>query len=198
MVAVDGAALPFGNRGDFQLCNNVFEGGGRGPDRARQREAAQRAEADDFLALDFAGQQFEARIGSHDQHAVALDDQALFGEIERHDRYILGLDVAPDIDFGPVRQRKDPDALALADLAVIDVPEFRALIARIPAMVRRAEGIDAFLGARGLFVAARATESGVELAGVERVAQRFRLHDVGIERRAVGEWRDVLRPRRAD
>ena len=31
------------------------------------------------------------------------------GEIERHDRNVLGRDVVPDVELGPVRQRKDAD-----------------------------------------------------------------------------------------
>ncbi len=131
-----------------------------------------RKRIDAFLAH-FAGQQFQARVFGEDHHAVALDIGALLGEVERHERDVLGLDVAPDVDLGPVRQREGAHAFALADLAVVDVPEFRALVARIPAMVGRAEGIDALLGAAGFLVAACAAEGRVELAGVERLAQRL-------------------------
>ncbi len=182
-------ALTFGDGRGFKFGNDVVERVGFGADRAREREAAERAEADDFLALDLAGKQLEARILGEDQHAVALYDGALLGKIERNDRDLFRLDVAPDVDLGPVGQREGTDALALADHAVIDVPEFRALIARIPAMIGRAEGVDALLGTACLLVAARAAECGVVLTRVERLAQRFGLHDVGIERRSVRERR---------
>ena len=35
------------------------------------------------------------------------------GEVERHDRDVLQVDVLPDVELGPVREREDADALAL-------------------------------------------------------------------------------------
>ena len=34
------------------------------------------------------------------------------GEVQRHDRNVLGVDVLPDVELGPVRQREDAHALA--------------------------------------------------------------------------------------
>jgi hypothetical protein len=36
----------------------------------------------------------------------------LGGEIERHDLDVLGEDVLPDVELGPVRQREDADRFA--------------------------------------------------------------------------------------
>ncbi|MNE36430.1 hypothetical protein D3C80_1302400 [compost metagenome] len=60
-------------------------------------------------------------------------------------------------------------------------------------MVGCAEGIDALLGAACFLIAACAAEGGIELAGIERLTQRFSLHDVGVERRSVGEGRHIFR-----
>jgi hypothetical protein len=35
---------------------------------------------------------------------------AWLGEIERHDRNLLEVDVLPDVELGPVREREDADA----------------------------------------------------------------------------------------
>ena len=62
-------------------------------------------------------------------------------------------------------------------------------------MLGVAEREDALLGARLLLVAARAAEGRVEAVFVERLAQRHRLHDVGVGVGAVVERVDVLRAR---
>ena len=59
-------------------------------------------------------------------------------------------------------------------------------------MLRVAEGEDALLGPRLLFVAARAPEGGVETVFVERLAQSDRLHHMRVHVRAVVERIDVV------
>ena len=71
------------------------------------------------------------------QRVAAHDDLALLGEVERHDRNVLDVDVLPDVDLGPVRQRKDADALAGPDAAVQQVPQLGPLVLRIPLALRR-------------------------------------------------------------
>src|SRR5262245_27450643 len=58
-------------------------------------------------------------------------------------------------------------------------------------MARGAEGEHALLGARSFLVASRPAEGGIEAAGIERLAERCRLHHVGIDRRRVVEWIDI-------
>ena len=53
------------------------------------------------------------------------------------------------------------------------VPQFGALVFRIPLAGCVAEGEDAFLGARFFFVAARAAEGCVEAVGAQAVEQRL-------------------------
>ena len=113
-----------------------------------------------------AGQQRHERLLERDQRLAADDDLALLGEVERHDRNVLDVDVAPDVDLGPVRQREDADALARPDAAVQQLPELRPLVLRIPLPVGVAQREDALLGARALLVAPRAAERRVEAAGL--------------------------------
>ena len=61
------------------------------------------------------------------------------GEIQRHDRNVFLVDVVPDVQFGPVRQRKYADALALIQPAVVQVPQLRPLILGVPLPERVAE-----------------------------------------------------------
>ena len=75
---------------------------------------------------------------------------------------------------------------------VVVVPQLRALVLRIPAMLRVAEGEDALLRARLLLVAARATDRGIERVLVQRLLQRLGLHHVGVHGGAVGQRRDAL------
>ena len=84
------------------------------PDRPGQRVTAKRAEADLLHARDLARRQRQAVVVDHDQRAVALDDRALLGEIKRHDRHVLGRDIVPDVELGPIRQGKHPHRFALA------------------------------------------------------------------------------------
>ena len=72
------------------------------------------------------------------------------------------------------------------------LPHLGSLVLRVPHMLRVAEGEDALLGARFLLVAARTAESSVVTASLERLLQRLRLHDVGIERAAMGDRRDAV------
>src|SRR4029453_9240222 len=104
-------------------------------------------------------------------------------------RDLLEVYVEPDVELGPVREREHADALALADAAIVDVPEFRPLVFRIPAVVGVAEAEHALLRARLFLVAARAPERRVKLVLRERRLQRLGLHDVRVLG-AVSERRD--------
>ena len=110
-----------------------------------------------------AGLQRQAVVVDHDHHAVALDDRPLLGEVQRDDRNVFEVDVLPDVELGPVGERKDADAFALVDLGVVEVPQLGPLVLGIPAVELIAEGEDALLGPRLFFVAAGAAEGGVEL-----------------------------------
>ena len=76
---------------------------------------------------------------SSSERVAAHDDLALAREVERHDRDVLFVDVLPDVELGPVRQREHADALAWAEPAVEVVPQLRPLPLRDPtAPARRA------------------------------------------------------------
>ncbi len=110
-------------------------------------------------------------LRDREQDAVAFDDLALVGEVDRRQFEVLQFDVAPDVELGPVGQREHPDLFALLDPPVVERPRLGPLRARVPLAELVAEAQDAFLGPGALLVAAGATEGGVELAGIERVEQ---------------------------
>ena len=87
---------------------------------------------------------------------------------------------------------KYADRFARRDARVVDVPHFRPLVLRVPDMACVAEREDALLGARLLLVTARPAEGGVEAVFVERLAQRHRLHDVGVRVRSMHERADAV------
>ncbi len=75
---------------------------------------------------------------------------------------------------------------------VVQIPQLRALVLRVPAMLVVAEREHPLLGPRLLLVAARAADRRVELALVQRLLQALGLHHVGVHGGAVGERADVL------
>src|SRR5260370_17682209 len=66
-------------------------------------------------------------------------------EIHLRDRNILTLDVAPDIDFGPIEQWLDANVLAFGRAGCELSPEFRRLVFVIPFELRVARGKRSFL-----------------------------------------------------
>src|SRR4029450_1352106 len=101
------------------------------------------------------------------------------------------MDVLPGVELGPVGQRKNAQTLALAMTGVVQPPQLRPLLFRIPTMLRRAKREDAFLGPALLLVAPGAAESRVEMIFVQGLAKRLRFHHVGVHLRAVRERVDA-------
>ena len=91
------------------------------------------------------------------------------------------LHVLPDVELGPVRQREDAKVLARSLAAVVQVPELRPLVLRVPLSEVVAVREDPLLGARLLLVAPRAADRGIEAELLDRVEQRD-----GLQRVAAG------------
>ena len=72
------------------------------------------------------------------------------------------------------------------------MPKLGPLPLRVPIVGGVAEGEHALLGARLLLIAPRAAEGSIEMMLLKRLLQALRLHDVGIERAAVSDRRDVV------
>src|SRR5580658_3129175 len=95
------------------------------------------------------------------------------------------MNVLPDIELGPVGQWKYANALALCLAGVVQVPELRTLVLRVPALRCRAKREDPFLGAGFFLVPARAAEGGIELVFRECLLQPFSLPQIGVQRAVV-------------
>ena len=89
------------------------------------------------------------------------------------------------LDSGKARMLS-PFALA----RIIEVPQFRPLLLRVPAVLRGPEREDALLRPALFLVAPRAAERRVEPVMIKRRLQRLRLHDVGIS----AAWSNGLMP----
>src|SRR6185295_13816298 len=87
-------------------------------------------------------------------------------------------DVLPDIQFGPVADRKDAHVFARMHARVIEAPQLGALVLRIPLTELVAEREHALLGARLLLVAPGAADTGVELLRSDGFEQGDRLGHV--------------------
>ncbi len=186
-------------RSEVRVEEHLLDDGGqrvgRALDGAGERVAAERAEAHRLQHRALAGLERHPLVVDHDQRAVALDDRALAGQVERHDRDVLEVDVEPDVELGPVREREHADRLAALLLRVVQAPELGPLVLRVPPVLRGAEREDALLRTRLLLVAARAAERGVEAVLRQRLLQPLGLPHVGVDGRTVRERVDVLRDR---
>jgi hypothetical protein len=83
---------------------------------------------------------------------------------------------------------------------VVQIPQLGPLVLRVPLPGAVAEGIDALLGARLLFIAPRAAKGRIEVVVPQRIEQRLRLQQsaaaLGIERNGIcpGGNRSLIAP----
>ncbi len=111
-------------------------------------------------------------------HPVPAEHLALVRVVDRGQLDVLPLDVAPDVQLGPVGDREHPHVLAGRVPPVVEVPQLRPLGARVPAAERVAQRDDPLLGPGPLLVPAAAAEHRVEAVFVDRVQQRHGLQRV--------------------
>jgi hypothetical protein len=123
--------------------------------------------------------------------AVALDHRPLGGEVQRHDRDVLQVDVLPDVQLGPVGDREHPQALARMLAGVVQLPQLGPLVLGIPALLGRAEAEHPLLGPALLLVAAGAAERRVEAVQAEGLLEALGLPKVGVQGAAVVERIDA-------
>src|SRR4051812_21889375 len=167
-----------------QLLDDFRNRVGIGTDRAGAWRAAQRPHAALHHLRLLTGHRHDERLLLHDQRVATDDDLALFRVVHRHDRDVLDVDVLPDVDLGPVREREYANAFARTQLAVQQVPQLRALTLGVPLAVRVANREDALLGAGSLLVAPGAADGRVEVASRQAVQQRLGLQQAAAALRA--------------
>ena len=168
---IDDAVLAFGAAHRDEFLDDERDGVGVGANGAGARTATERTHAAlDELGL-FARKVRNKRLFDGQEGIAALEHEARFGEVERDDGDVFSVDVLPNVEFRPVGEREDAQAFAGMDAGVENIPEFRALIARVPLAPLIAEGEDAFLSAGPFFIAARATDGGVETAVAQAIEE---------------------------
>ena len=189
---VDQAPLALRGAGQQHLLDDLGQGVRCRFHCAGERVAPQGAESDRFVLHLLTRFELKALVVHHDQHAVPFHHRPDSGIVKRHDRDPLQVDVLPDVQLGPVGQREDPDALPRLYSGIVEVPQLRALVLGIPAVIGAAKGKNPLLGSGFFLVPAGSAEGGVELVAVQRLLQSLGLHDVGVERRAVGKGGNPL------
>ncbi len=150
-------------------------------DRAGQRIAAERAEAHAARLGLLAGLERHAVVVDHQQRPVAAHHGPLGGEVERHDRDMLALDVVPDVELGPVRERKDAHRLAAG------FAHCRGATARAAGSSDPSGAAPSGTSTRAPWPATSPRRAGrrrnrVEAGCVERLLQPLGLHHVGVDR----------------
>ena len=184
---VDGAVLALGALRNDNISAIILRNSVRvRTDRAGARHAAERSHAA-LYAADFSPGKSDPWNRSGTIEPPRSTTSRSCGVIQRHDGNIFHVDVQPNIQLRPVREGKHANAFAFVEARIEDVPQFRPLILGIPLSLRIAERIDAFLGPRFLFVAARAAECRIESAGVQRIQQRLGLQQAAALLRAERE-----------
>ncbi|MNQ77374.1 hypothetical protein D3C85_922390 [compost metagenome] len=100
------------------------------------------------------------------------------GVVDRRQRKLLALDVLPDIQLGPVRDREHAHVLAAMHAGVEQIPQLGPLGLGVPLAEFVAERKDAFLGARLFLVAPGAADAGVEAEFLDRLQQGYGLRRI--------------------
>src|SRR6185437_94689 len=146
IVMVDQPTLPLGCLRTAHLADNGVEGGSLRADRAGERVASERPNPHFYSLRNFTGRKRQPIVVDQDQRTVPLNHPTFLREIERHNRDVLGPDIFPDIEFGPVGQREDAHGFARFDARIEQAPQFGTLVAWIPAVRGGAMRENALLG----------------------------------------------------
>ena len=102
-------------------------------------------------------------------------------EIDARDLELLALDVFPHVHLGPIADGENAHVFALIQPTIVEIPNFRALILRIPLAKTIAETEEALLGAGLFFIAARPTDAAIEAKLLDRREERGDLQAVATD-----------------
>src|ERR1700744_52447 len=81
----------------------------------------------------------------------------------RLDFQFFFFDIFPDIALGPVREWKYPRIFTRMNAGVVKIPNFRALVVRVPLPVNIAKTKKAFFGAYFVLIPSRSANAAIEL-----------------------------------
>src|SRR4051794_28175288 len=176
-LVVGPGGAPLGEPGRGDLGDDLLQGHRVGVDGAGAGHVADGAVAH-LPLLDRLAVLGPAPLAGGQPHPAALEHLTLVREVDLRQLDVLAGDVLPHVQLGPVGQREDADVLAGGVPAVVQVPQFGALAARVPLGELVAQAEHPLLGAGLLLVAASAAEDRVELLRLDLLRQRQRLQRV--------------------
>jgi hypothetical protein len=132
-----------------------------------------------------------------DKSCAASHHHSRLGEVHRHNGNLFQMNIVPHVELGPVGKGKYPDALALVDSTIVDIPKLGPLILGVPLAERIPKGVNAFLGARLFLIPAGSAEGCVKSAGRQRIEERPGLQQTAAllrsEAEGIGSLVDCLR-----
>src|SRR6202166_5059538 len=123
---INNAPAALGETTLHSLADDLRDGRSAALERASQRIATERAESDGPDIWLLTGFERETVVIDHDQGPAAANHRARRREIERDHRDSLLMEVDPDVELGPVRERKDADALAFPFAPIVKPPRLGA------------------------------------------------------------------------
>src|SRR6476661_160144 len=168
VVATGGSAL--GDPRDCHLVDDLVDGVGVRHDRGGEARVAHGAVAHPGPEHLLVGLGRLVLVDAV-EHPLTLEDVAVVGVVDGGQLDALPLDVVPDVELGPVREREDADALPRVDPAVVEVPDLGPLVLGVPLAEVVAEREDPLLRPGLVLVATGAAEDRGELVLVERLEQ---------------------------
>ena len=119
------------------------------------------------------------REGRHRHHQpTSLNDVSFVGVVNGGQLDVLSCNVLPDIQFGPVGDRKDPEVFLRVQLGVEQGPKLGPLRLGLPSPKAVSVREDAFFGSRLFFVSSGATNERIELEFFDRLQKGHRLMHV--------------------
>src|SRR5579872_1251287 len=173
LVVIDEPVLALRSDRGFQFLDDFEDGIRARSDRTGAVSASERTHPANNALWNFPRR--HRRVVLHrDEHAATDQHLALLRKIERDHRNLLLFDISPHIQFGPVRKRKDAHAFAGLKPAVVKVPQFGALIARIPLAERIAKRVDTLLRPRALLLTSCATDGCIKPVLFQRIQKGLR------------------------
>src|SRR5680860_44915 len=92
--------------------------------------------------------------------------------VDRRQLDALARDVLPHVELGPVRDREHADVLTAVVAAVVEVPQLRSLVLRVPLPEVVTEREHPLLGTSLVLVTASPAEDGIEAVLLDPVEQR--------------------------
>ena len=102
-------------------------------------------------------------------------------EIDPRHLNLLAPDVFPHIAFGPVAEREDAHVFARVQARIEEIPDFRALVLRIPLAKIVPEAEETLLRAGLLLVAAGAADAAIEPEFLDRGEESGNLQTVAAD-----------------